>query len=78
MNNLIVDKKYITASCLAALIIVIVHNLTIDWYLQSIIIPFSLVLLSNIWIYKDDENINKKAYFMLIPIFLILYKLLGY
>lgn len=72
MNNLIVDKKYLTASCLAALIIVIVHNLTIDWYLQSIIIPFSLVLLSNIWIYKDDENINKKAYFMLIPIFLIL------
>lgn len=67
-----VTKKNVLVPILAAIIIVFFHGLNINWYLKNIIIPFSILIISNIAIYEKDKLINKKAYFMLIPITLIL------
>lgn len=67
-----VTKENVLVPILAAIIIVFFHNLNINWYLKSIVIPFSFLIISNIAIYEKDKFINKKAYFMLIPITLIL------
>ena len=67
-----VTKENVLIPILAAIIIVFFHNLNINWYLKSIVIPFSFLIISNIAIYEKDKFINKKAYFMLIPITLIL------
>lgn len=67
-----VTKENVLIPILAAIIIVFFHNLNINWYLKSIVIPFSFLIISNIIIYKENKFINKKAYFILIPITLIL------
>ena len=67
-----VTKENVLIPILAAIIIVFFHGLNINWYLKNIIIPFSILIISNIAIYEKDKLINKKAYFMLIPITLIL------
>lgn len=67
-----IKKENVLIPILAAIIIVFFHSLNINWYLKSIIIPFSLLIISNIIIYEENKFINKKAYFMLIPITLIL------
>ena len=67
-----VTKENVLIPILAAIIIVFFHGLNINWYLKNIIIPFSILIISNIAIYEKDKFINKKAYFMLIPITLIL------
>lgn len=67
-----VTKENVLVPILAAIIIVFLHGLNINWYLKNIIIPFSVLIISNIAIYEKDKFINKKAYFMLIPITLIL------
>ena len=67
-----IKKEIVLIPILASIIIVFFHNLNINWYLKSIIIPFSLLITSNIIIYEENKFINKKAYFMLIPITLIL------
>ncbi len=65
-------KENILIPIISALIIVFFHNLDINWYLKSIIIPFSTLIIGNIIMYRKSLFINKKAYFMLIPIVLIL------
>lgn len=67
-----VTKENVLVPILAAIIIVFFHNLNINWYFKNIIIPFSFLIISNIIIYEKDKFINKKAYFILIPITLIL------
>lgn len=67
-----VTKENVLIPILASIIIVFFHGLNINWYLKNIIIPFSILIISNIAIYEKDKFINKKAYFMLIPITLIL------
>lgn len=67
-----IKKENVLIPILAAIIIVFFHGLNINWYLKNIIIPFSILIISNIAIYEKDKFINKKAYFMLIPITLIL------
>ena len=67
-----VTKENVLVPILAAIIIVFFHSLNINWYFKNIIIPFSILIISNIAIYEKDKLINKKAYFMLIPITLIL------
>lgn len=67
-----VTKENVLVPILAAIIIVFFHGLNINWYFKNIIIPFSVLIISNIAIYEKDKFINKKAYFMLIPITLIL------
>ncbi len=72
-DSIQISKNYVFLSLFSALLIVIFHNLDIDWYLANIILPFSILLISNILIYKDSSKINKKAYWLLIPILLILW-----
>ena len=67
-----VTKENVLVPILAAIITVFFHGLNINWYLKNIIIPFSVLIISNIAIFEKDKFINKKAYFMLIPITLIL------
>lgn len=67
-----VTKENVLVPILAAIITVFFHGLNINWYFKNIIIPFSILIISNIAIYEKDKFINKKAYFMLIPITLIL------
>lgn len=67
-----IKKENVLIPILAAIIIVFFHGLNINWYLKSIVIPFSFLIISNIIIYKENKFINKKAYFILIPITLIL------
>lgn len=67
-----IKKENVLIPILAAIIIVFFHGLNINWYFKNIIIPFSILIISNIAIYEKDKFINKKAYFMLIPITLIL------
>ena len=67
-----INKNNYIIPAIAALIIVIFHNLDINWYLKNIIIPFTVLILTNILLYRDNKYINKKAYFMLLPITLIL------
>ena len=67
-----IKKENVLIPILAAIIIVFFHGLNINWYFKNIIIPFSVLIISNIAIYEKDKFINKKAYFMLIPITLIL------
>lgn len=72
-DSIQISKNYVFISLFSALLIVIFHNLDIGWYLANIILPFSILLVSNILIYKDSSKINKKAYWLLIPILLILW-----
>ncbi len=67
-----INKNNYIIPAISALIIVIFHNLDINWYLKNIIIPFTVLILTNIALYEDNKYINKKAYFMLLPITLIL------
>lgn len=71
-DNFKIDNKNTLICLLAAILIVIFHNFNIDWYLKNIVIPFGLLLISVTVILQDNKEINKKAYFMLIPITLTL------
>lgn len=71
-NNIKIDKVNILIPLISALLWVIFHNLNISWYIKDVIFPFSLILIGNIIILKNNEYINKKAYYFLIPISLIL------
>ncbi len=72
MNNIKLDKRTIITFLISAFIIAICHNLKIDNYFKNVIIPFIILILSYIYLFKLTKNINKKAYYLLIPIILIL------
>lgn len=65
-----INKNNIIIPLICALVIVIINNLKIDFYIKSITVPFSLILISNLFLIKN--NVNKKAYYLVIPIGLIL------
>lgn len=65
-----INKNNIIIPLICALVIVIVNNLKIDFYIKIITVPFSLILISNLFLIKND--VNKKAYYLVIPIGLIL------
>lgn len=65
-----INKNNIIIPLICALLIVIVNNLKIDFYIKIITVPFSLILISNLFLIKND--VNKKAYYLVIPIGLIL------
>lgn len=67
-----IKKENILIPLVSAILIVIFHNLKIDWYLKSVIFPFAILLVSNIILLKNNKYLNKKAYLLLIPITLIL------
>lgn len=65
-------KKHILTSLISAILIVIVGMLNIDFYFKSIMFPFLMILISSTILVKDYEEINKKAYLLIIPIVLII------
>lgn len=70
-NKKIINIYQIIIILISSIFIVISHNLKIDWYLKDIVIPFIIMLLSYLIILKNI-SINKKSFFILIPIVLIL------
>ena len=67
----LVNKKYILTTSVAALIIVIAHNLSLDGHIKDIVIPYIVTLVSYLYLFKDNKNLNKDAYYYLIPVGLI-------
>ena len=68
-NNL----RIIITFILSSLIITIIHNFNINTYLKDFIIPTTILLISYTYtINKLNLIINKKTYYLLIPIILIL------
>lgn len=63
------NKNYLFI--LYALIVTIIHNLEINGYIKDIIIPFVLLLILYLFMIKKSEYVNKKAFYLLIPIGLI-------
>lgn len=71
-DNLKITRKHIVILLLASLLFVFFHNLDVAWYIKDVIVPFTLLILAYLIIFKDEENLNKRAYFFLIPLGLIL------
>lgn len=67
----LVNKKYILTTLVAALIIVIAHNLSLDGHIKDVVIPYMVTLASYLYLFKDNKNLNKDAYYYLIPVGLI-------
>ncbi len=67
-----INKKKIIVLLCAALLIVIFSNLKIDWYIRFVILPFSVMIISYIYLFEEEKELNQKAYYLLIPIVLIL------
>lgn len=67
-----INKKSIIVLLCSALLIVIFNNLKIDWYIKSVILPFSVMLVSYIYLFEEEKELNQKAYYLLVPIVLIL------
>ena len=65
-------KKHILVPLISAILIVLVGMLNIDFYFKSVMFPFLMILISSTILVKDYEEINKKAYLLIIPIVLII------
>jgi len=72
MDNKDVNVKNIVIAFISALSIIIFSSFKDDVYLNNIIIPFSIFLISNIILVKNMKEVNKKAYWLVIPILLVL------
>lgn len=56
-----------------AILMVIIRNMNIDYYLRSFILPLIFIIIGYIYLsYKNKIIKNKNAYYILMPIFLIL------
>lgn len=71
-NEIKISKLSIVVTFISALLIVFCHNLNIDNYNKTILLPFAIMLVSYIIILRKGPWLNKKAYYLLIPIVLIL------
>lgn len=71
-SNLNITRKQIFILLLTSLLFVFLHNLDIAWYIKDVIVPFTLLTLAYLIIFKNETNLNKKAYLFLIPLGLIL------
>lgn len=73
MENSRIKKENIFIPIISSILIVIVGKLNIDWYFKSLIFPFLMIVISSTILVMDEKGINKKAYYMLIPITLIIF-----
>jgi len=71
MQEIKLNKRVTLTILISSLLIVITTNLNIDGYIKNVIIPFAITLLTYLFLLKDNEYKNKKAYYLLIPIILI-------
>lgn len=72
MNNKIIKKENTLTLIVAALAIVIVTNLKIDGYLKRFILPIIITIISYYHILKEQQIPHNKAFYLLLPIALIL------
>ena len=68
-----IKRENIIVPIVSALLIVIISNLKIDWYFKTIMFPFFMILVSSTILVMKNDNINKKAFYLLIPIILIIF-----
>ncbi len=71
-NRIQIDNFTILIIFVAALLNFFIHYLNIDSYTKNITIPFTIMLGTYIILLRDHTICNRKAYYLLIPIFLIL------
>lgn len=68
-----IKKENVIIPIVSALLIVIISNLKIDWYFKTIMFPFFMILVSSTILVMKNNDINKKAFYLLIPIILIIF-----
>lgn len=68
-----IKRENVIVPIVSALLIVIISNLKIDWYFKTIMFPFFMVLVSGTILVMKNDDINKKAFYLLIPIILIIF-----
>jgi len=67
-----IKKENIFVPLISALLIVIIGTLNIDWYFKTFMFPLLMITISSTILVMDKKEVNKKAYYMLIPIALII------
>lgn len=68
-----IKRENVIVPIVSALLIVIISNLKIDWYFKTIMFPFFMILVSSTILVMKIDDINKKAFYLLIPIILIIF-----
>lgn len=71
-NKIEIDRYTIITILIASLLNVFVHYLNIDGYIKNFIIPLTIMLGTYIILLRNDKVCNMKAFYVLIPIVLIL------
>ena len=66
-----ISVKNIIIILIMSLLIVIFHNINFNWYVKDVVIPYMVVLVSYIYLFRNNK-INKNSLFYLIFIILIL------
>lgn len=62
---------------IASFLITLIHNIDMDCYIRNFIIPIAILIVSYIFIIKKQKlEYNKTAYYLLIPIVLVLFSYL--
>lgn len=72
MNKKEINKNNLIIILIATILIVISHNLNIDWYIKDVVFPYTITLFCYILIFKKSKKINKVSFYYLMPIILIL------
>ena len=68
-----IKRENVIVPIVSALLIVIISNLKIDWYFKTIMFPFFMILVSSTILVMKNDNINKKSFYLLIQIILIIF-----
>lgn len=68
-----IKRENVIVPIVSALLIVIISNLKIDWYFKTIMFPFFMILVSSTILVMKNDDINKKAFYLLISIILIIF-----
>lgn len=71
-DNFKISKKHIITFIVSSLVIVILYNIINKFYYGLFVVPFIVLILTYLYLLKDNTYKNKKAYYMLIPITLTL------
>ena len=66
----LIEKKHLLVVLISSLLITFIYQFHLKGYFFEAMLPFILVLVSYLIIFKDAKK-NKKAYYMMIPLSLI-------
>lgn len=71
-TELQINKKIIITFLIATFVFVFINQLHIDSYIKNFTVPFMIMVISYLFLFKNIDFRNKKSYYLLIPIILIL------